>query len=237
MPASSGLETKASKEAALLVGGRGGRGVFVLLWIKYDPSKSCKLEVNISLQAAIPNNFRACTYASIKGAPWCEMKWPFEGSTEDSVSGCKLEREEKLRWSSQTKLWNRCEYGIDTGFVSCLWDSGPLSEGNRVSEEWQMTGCKQALAKWKRGISKGKAKMTDPVVFHYWECFSPYSTVAKRSILFFCVLRRKELHFSSYLPSAPELPTGPVLGLQGRVMFQARSNYSSWFQPPGWQLT
>lgn len=86
-------------------------------------------------------------------------------------------------------------------------------------------------------MKKGKGQNDKPSCLPLLRVFFFYLSFAKRSILSFCVLRRKEPHFSSYLPSAPELPTGPVLGLQGRVMFQARSNYSSWFQPPGRQLT
>lgn len=87
------------------------------------------------------------------------------------------------------------------------------------------------------GCLQGKAPSDKSSCLPLLRVFSFCGWVAKRSILAFSGLRRKDPRVSSYLPSAPELPTGPVLGLQGRLMFQARSNYSSWFQLPGWQLT
>jgi hypothetical protein len=104
----------------VLDGGRGGRGVFVLFWIKLHSSNPCKLEINISSQAAVPDTFHAGTHANIKETPGSERQEPSEGSSEDSVSGCKWEREEKPQGSSQNKLCNRKDSDRGVGLVSCL---------------------------------------------------------------------------------------------------------------------
>lgn len=149
-------------------------GEFCLCWRKHFPPKPWRLEVNNSSHAAVPNNLHGGAPASIKGTSWREEQWPSKGaqSLPGSWKAMRDVREVHKRNSGINS-------GRDAGLVSTR--SSHVSElkglflkdiGEEKSKAWQMAGCPQALAVWRRGVSRWKLQKTGPVDFYYWEYFS-----------------------------------------------------------------